>query len=437
MTIAGPHDTKAGETATGRGGGGHRLAENVVQFVRILRASGLAVGPASTRDAVESICVIDMGQQAEMYHALAACLVKRPEDRHLFDQAFHMFWRNPNLRERVRDMLLPTLGTERAPPPTEDIPLLRRLQEAMKGPADNHPETEKTDEDRIEIDAALTWSAQEKFQSMDFQMMSVGELQEAERVIDQLAFPFPVRPSRRFCHAPSGARYSMRRTMQSAARRGGLHLPVAEKPVQTLRPVVVICDISGSMERYSRMLLRFTHSLTQHRGRVHSFLFGTRLTNITRHMRNRDADAALKSIALQVQDWSGGTRISSALAAFNQDWSRRVLGQGAILLLITDGLDRDPDGDLSLETDRLHKSCSHLIWLNPLLRFDGFEPRSTAVQAILPHVDAFFPVHSLASLGQLTQTLNTKLPVGWRDGAMSSWLGTLSRIETESKLKGI
>jgi uncharacterized protein with von Willebrand factor type A (vWA) domain len=194
----------------------------------------------------------------------------------------------------------------------------------------------------------------------------------------------------------------------------------------------VICDISGSMERYSRMLLRFTHALTQRRGTVHSFLFGTRLTNISRQMQGRDPDAALRNVSMLVEDWSGGTRISSAVASFNRDWSRRVLGQGAVVLLITDGLDRDSDSNLGFEIERLHKSCARLIWLNPLLRFDGFEPRSTGIRQILPHVDAFVPIHSLDSMADLAGVLAADLPAGWRHHDLDGWRDRLRAVQAEA-----
>ena len=210
---------------------------------------------------------------------------------------------------------------------------------------------------------SMTASSDEQLRGMDFQMMSVAEISEAEAAIDKMRLPVPLRPSRRYMPENRRGRVSFRRTIRQMTRRGGLAVPLHEAPRQRPRPLVVICDISGSMERYSRMLLRFTHALTQRRGAVHSFLFGTRLTNISRQMRTVTRTPR-RSVAAHVEDWSGGTRISGALADFNRDWSRRVLGQ-AVVLLITDGLDRDPDSNLGFEIERLHKSCSRLIWLNP------------------------------------------------------------------------
>lgn len=211
---------------------------------------------------------------------------------------------------------------------------------------------------------------------------------------------------RRFRVDPSGWRVDMRRTLRASLRGGGAVIDLKRK--RRLRrhpPLVVLSDISGSMERYSRMLLHFMHAVTSDRDRVHSFLFGTRLTNVTRQLRNRDIDVALRKVGDLVQDWSGGTRIGVCLQDFNLNWSRRVLGQGAVVLLITDGLDRDAAEGLERQMERLHKSCRRLIWLNPLLRYEGYEPLASGAQTIVRHVDDFRPIHNLESLGQLTLAL--------------------------------
>jgi len=407
---------------------GEKLDRNIAHFVRVLRRAGLRLGPAATLDCIEASQTIDIGNRVEFYHALASCLVKNPEDRLVFDQAFHIFWRNPRLMEKMRDLLLPSLTRETDAAEDEE-PTSRRVDEAFG--ASRGPDPKQADSESVEIDMSMTSSAAELLQTTDFQMMSAAEITEAERAIDAMALAFPTRPSRRFLPSSSPGRLSFRRTLRGMARRAGMPLPVHEQPRRHPRPLVVICDISGSMERYSRMLLRFAHALTQRRGTVHSFLFGTRLTNVTRQMKDRDPDAALRAVSTGVEDWSGGTRISSALQTFNRDWSRRVLGQGAVVLLITDGLDRDEDGDLGFEIDRLHRSCARLIWLNPLLRFDGFEPRSGGVQTMLPHVDAFLPVHSLESIRQLSSLLHRDLTPGWRSETLASWQHRLHDIRAE------
>ena len=409
---------------------GRKLAANITLFVRTLRRAGVPVGPATVLDCVEAARLIDIGNRDQFYHALSSCIVKRPEDRLLFDQAFHIFWRNPRLMEKMRDLLLPTLARE-TDGVEEQPQTARRVDEALRP---DRPEgaAQTDDNETIEIDMSMTSSSDEQLRGMDFQMMSASEVSEAEAAIDSLRLPVPLRPSRRYVPESAGGRVSFRRTIRQMVRRGGLTVPLREAPRRRPRPLVVICDISGSMERYSRMLLRFTHALTQRRGTVHSFLFGTRLTNVSRQMRDRDPDAALRNVAGCVEDWSGGTRISGALADFNRDWSRRVLGQGAVVLLITDGLDRDPDSNLGFEIERLHKSCARLIWLNPLLRFDGFEPRSIGVQQILPHVDAFVPVHSLDSMTDLAAVLSADLPSNWRHRDLDGWQDSLRTVQSEA-----
>jgi hypothetical protein len=227
-------------------------------------------------------------------------------------------------------------------------------------------------------------------------------------------------PTRRFRPEPRGRRVDLRRTLRQSLRGGGAMIDLARKRrVRRHPPLVILCDISGSMERYSRMLLHFMHAVTNDRDRVHCFVFGTRLTNITRQLRQRDVDMALAKVGERVQDWSGGTRIGHCLHAFNRVWSRRVLAQGAVVLLITDGLDRDAGAGLEREIERLHKSCRRLIWLNPLLRYEGYAPIATGSRAIIKHVDDFRPVHNLESLAQLTEALGRFGPR--REEGISSW----------------
>ena len=218
-------------------------------------------------------------------------------------------------------------------------------------------------------------------------------------------------PTRRFRPDPTGPRFDLRDTIRRSLHEGGEILTLARRRRMTRPPpLVALCDISGSMSRYAQVLLHFLHAVTNDRDRVHSFLFGTRLTNVTRQLRNRDAEVAFEMLSHLVPDWSGGTRIGEALEGFNQHWSRRVLGQGAVVLLITDGLDRDGAKGLAEATERLRKSCRRLIWLNPLLRYAQFQPKSQGIRAMLPHVDEFRPVHNLASLRDLVATLSDRTP---------------------------
>lgn len=266
---------------------------------------------------------------------------------------------------------------------------------------------QERDEEEIEIQADMTWSAREKLQAKDFEQMSTEELEIAKRAMARLALPLAELPVRRYEPTNRLARADLRRTMQKALRGGGDSIPLQYRRRKTRPPpLVVLCDISGSMERYARMLLHFLHALTNDRDRVHTFLFGTRLTNITRYLRDKEVDRALAKIGEQVQDWSGGTRIGASLEQFNRLWSRRVLGQGAVVLLITDGLDREAAEGVAEQMERLHKSCRRLIWLNPLLRYDAFQPKSSGARAMLPHVDDLRPVHNLESLGDLAGALS-------------------------------
>jgi hypothetical protein len=257
---------------------------------------------------------------------------------------------------------------------------------------------------------------------MDFEAMSADDIARAKAEIRKLVLPLDLRPTRRLRPDPLGPHADLRATIRASLRHGGEILDIAaSRRVTRPPPLVVLCDISGSMSRYAQILLHFLHAVANDRDRVSTFLFGTRLSNITRQLRHRDAEVAFQMVSHAVPDWSGGTRIGEALALFNRDWARRVLGQGAVVLLVTDGLDREGAKGLAENMDRLHKSCSRLVWLNPLLRWEGFQPRSQGIRAMLPHVDEFRPVHNLESLRALVQTLSRPLARGgmdrWRSAA--------------------
>ena len=373
-----------------------KLAENVVHFTRLLRGAGLRLGPASALDALAAAAAVDVLRRDEMFWALHAVLVKRPEDFDLFDQAFRLFWRDPQGVHSALAQLLPHVRVPRPPA------VSRRVAEAWRQPsAAGSPPVERT-----EFDAVFTFSADEVLRTRDFEQMSAGELARARRLVAQMAVTLrPVR-TRRFAPDPHGSRVDLARTVRDSVKTFGDLAPLRFR-ARLLRPppLVVLCDISGSMGRYSEMLLHFLHALLNARTRVHAFLFATRLTNVTRILRRRDVDEALARCGREVLDWSGGTRLRTCLHDFNRAWSRRVLGHGGVVLLVTDGLDRDPEPGLAAEADRLHRSCRRLIWLNPLLRWEGFEPRAQGVRALLPHVDEHRPVHNLDSLEALGQAL--------------------------------
>ncbi len=381
----------------------NRLAENIMHFARVLRAAGLPVGPGRALEGVRAVIAAGVGSRQDFYWTLFSVFVNRQDHRDLFDQAFHVFWRNPRILERMLHALMPQVQVEADESRNEAIS--RRVAEALaKGEGAEEPQ--EGAEEEIEFDAALTYSAREVLQEMDFEAMSTNEVAQARAIISRMRLPIMAVPTRRFGADPRGRRVDMRATLRAALRSGG-GVPLRHRsPKYRHPPLVVLCDISGSMSRYSRLFLHFMHAITNDRDRVHTFVFGTRLTNITRHLRHRDVDVALEKVSGGVEDWSGGTRIGHCLHDFNANWSRRVLGQGAVVLMISDGLDRDAGEGIANEIQRLHKSCRRLIWLNPLLRYDGFEPKSKGIKALLPHVDDFRTVHNLASLGDLADALS-------------------------------
>ncbi len=386
---------------------GNRLAENIMHFARVLRAAGLPVGPGKVLDGVRAVIAAGVGSREDFYWTLFAVFVNRQDQRDIFDQAFHIFWRNPRILERMLHMLMPQVQVEMDESKNDAV--LRRVAEALaKGEGADLPQEEA--EEEIEFDAALTYSGREVLQGMDFEAMSADEVAQARAIIARMRLPIMAVPTRRLSPDPHGRRVDMRASLRAALRSGDGG-PLRHRSAKHRHPpLVVLCDISGSMSRYSRMFLHFMHAITNDRDRVHTFVFGTRLTNITRHLRHRDVDIALAKVSEGVEDWSGGTRIGHCLHDFNSNWSRRVLGQGAVVLMISDGLDRDAGEGIGAEIERLHKSCRRLIWLNPLLRYAGFEPKSKGIKALLPHVDDFRTVHNLASLGDLAQALSRPQP---------------------------
>ena len=378
-----------------------KLAENVMHFARLLRAAGLRVGPDRVIDCVQALEIAGTDRRDDWYWTMSAVLLSREEQRAVFDQAFRLFWRDPKLTEKMMQLLLPkTYG--RTPKPEEQQS--QRLTDALFG--QKKPEEERQ-EQKVEMDAKLTFSSREVLQRMDFDTMSAAELAEAKKMIRQLRLPLPVIRTRRHAPDPRGARVHLRATLRESLREGGDVIPlVRARPVEVHPPLVVLCDISGSMNPYARMFLHFLHAITNDRDRVHTFVFGTRLTNVTRQLRHRDVDVAMARVADAIKDWSGGTRIGVCLREFNWRWGRRVLGQNACVLLVSDGLDREAGEGLAEEMQRLHKSCRTLIWLNPLLRYDRFEAKPAGVRAMLPHVDRFLPVHNLKSLVELAHALS-------------------------------
>ncbi|MEM0923210.1 MAG: VWA domain-containing protein [Pseudomonadota bacterium] len=385
-----------------------RLAQNIVHFTRALRVAGIPVGPGKAIEAARAVAVAGFEHRTDFYHALAACLISRPEHRPIFDACFAMYWRNPQVLEKMMGLMLPEArlpGEERQKQAGED----RAAEAITEGAKDKTPPPPREGEE-VEFDARLTFSDQETLRARDFEQMTVAEQNAAKRAIARLSLPVKPIASRRTAPAARGRLPDWRASMRKAMRRGDLS--ALETRARRIRwpALVVLCDISGSMAAYSRMLLHFFHAAANAKGagwsKVHAFTFGTQLTNITRHLRHRDVDEALARAGSEARDWEGGTRIGACLERFNKDWSRRVLGQGAVVLLITDGLDRDAPDLLAREAERLRLSCRRLIWLNPLLRWDGFEAKARGVRALLPHVDTFRAAHNVQSLAELADSLS-------------------------------
>jgi len=284
--------------------------------------------------------------------------------------------------------------------------LAARLAQAM---VPLEPPKAAPDEREIDLDAALTFSSRELLQKKDFASMSMEELREVKAMLARLKLPLPEIVVRRTVASPHGHPVDLRATMRGMTGAAGAVAPLKFRARRKRTPpLVVLCDISGSMDRYARMLLHFLHAITNDRHRVHVLVFGTRLTNITRYLKHRDVDVALARVTAAVVDWAGGTRIGASLCEFNRRWSRRLLGQNAVVLMISDGLDADAGAGLEFEMERLSKSCARLVWLNPLLRYSGFEARPAGIRAMLPYVDDFLPVHNLQSLTDLATALAAK-----------------------------
>jgi uncharacterized protein with von Willebrand factor type A (vWA) domain len=391
-----------------------RLAENIVYFARALRAAGIPVGPGAVLDALAAVETARVGTREDFYWTLHAVFVKRHEHSVLFQQAFALFFRKRDYLEKLLAMLLPQApGREKEAP----RPGAQRVEEALfSGLRALEREREDT-----EIDARLTVSEREVLQRKDFAQMTVAEITAAKAAIARLVLSLDEVRTRRLAPNRHGRLIDLRRTLRSSFKAGGALIDLKFLgPRRKAPPLVALLDISGSMSQYTRLFLHFLHAVTDARKRVCTFLFGTRLTNVSRALRQKDPDEALAAVAGSVVDWSGGTRIATSLRAFNRLWARRVLTQGAIVLLITDGLERDGGDELAFEIDRLHRSCRRLIWLNPLLRFSGFEAKARGIRAMLPHVDELRPIHNLDAMADLVRALSGQArrshdPKAWLD----------------------
>ena len=392
---------------------GGRLADNLVHFARALRAAGIPVGPGAVLDALGAVETAGIGAREDFYWILHAIFVKRHEHSLLFDQAFRIFFRR---RGTIDALLAAMLPQAPAPEKEKPPPGAQRVQEALLA-SRGEPERKPPE---LETDARLTVSDREVLQKKDFAQMTAAEIAAAKEAIKRLVLSLDEVRTRRLAPHRHGHLVDIRRTLRASLKAGGAVIDLKYLgPRVKAPPVVALLDISGSMSQYTRLFLHFLHAVTDARKRVHTFLFGTRLTNVTRALKARDPDESLAAVAAAVPDWSGGTRIATSLHAFNKLWARRVLTQGAIVLLITDGLERDPDDRLGFEIDRLHRSCRRLIWLIPLLRFSGFEAKAKGIRAMLPHVDQLRPIHNLDSMMELVRALSAD---GGPSGNPKVWL---------------
>ncbi len=378
--------------------GGH-LLHNLLLFGRVLRGLGLDVNPGRMMDLVKALGTVQVGRREDFFFAARSLLVHREEDLALFDQAFSQFWRPPTegwltglmvmgarQRQRVR-MVLPPLRKPEEPPEGQD----------GQNPSEDAPPV---------LEVTRTYSASEALRRKDFSQLTAEEYAEIKALIAHMAWEIDLRRTRR--RKPGrGPQFDFRRTLRRNLKYGGhlLEWSYRDRKFKP-RPLVVLADVSGSMERYTRLLLHFVYGLTFGLGRpVESFVFGTRLTRITRHLEYEDVEQALREVSGAVQDWAGGTRIGESLKVFNFAWGRRVLGHGAVVLIISDGWDRGEPDLLAREMARLQRNCHRLIWLNPLLGSPEYEPLTRGIQAALPYVDDFLPVHNLASLQDLAGRL--------------------------------
>ncbi|MFN8487611.1 MAG: VWA domain-containing protein [Caldilineaceae bacterium] len=372
------------------------LLRNCLLFGRMLRALSMEITPPRIVDLVESLKYVDIRSRQDFKNTARALLISRKEHIALFDEAFDLFWQARQQND-LTEIDLGKLLRKRQKPQQQQI-VYRSSRD------DNQPESDQAPEPQLE--RIYTYSDQEVLRHKDFAALDEAELAAVRRLMLKTLWQLEPRRTRRTIRARRGAQIDLRQTLRQNLRYGGHALRLARRERKLKRrPIVVICDISGSMERYSRVLLQFIYIVTSRLDTVESFVFGTRLTRITRQLRTRNIDQALRDASQVIVDWAGGTRIGESIRSFNYAWARRVLNQGAIVLIISDGWDRGDVNLLAREMDRLHRSCHRLIWLNPLLGDVDYQPLVRGIQAAMPHIDDFLPVHNLASLEQLATML--------------------------------
>jgi len=392
------------------------FAQRALTFARLLRRAGVKTTTGQAMDFVRAIEHIDVGNRAEFREAARACLITHREDIPVFEQLFDAFWRaKPEYADgslpsgQPEDMvkLAPDDGGEPDSETEGDGQALEGVQGRRLELVELSEETAGDDSEEGDGSDVYSYSAAEVLRQKDFADLTEEELQQTRHLMQQLTWQIGRRRSRRKVSSPKGRFVDPRRTMRRSLQTGGVPLTISRRQTKTKpRQLVVICDVSGSMDRYSRILLQFIYAVENGMAKVEAFVFGTRLTRITRLLKHRSVDEAMERVAREVQDWSGGTRIGQSLQTFNTQWARRVLRNGAVVLIISDGWDRGDPELLGREMARLQRSSYRLIWLNPLLGSPRYEPLTRGMQAALPYIDDFMPIHNLASLETLAVHLS-------------------------------
>ena len=377
-----------------------KLLDNILSFIRLLRKSGVKIGNQSSIDALKSIRLLKIGNRKEFYWALHTTLINRNEDKQIFDQCFYLFWQNPKIMEQVFNLLIPQIGTQKSPENPKKQ--LKRISENL---GKKNIDLEKNQKDEIVFDSQMSWSNKSSINSKDFEMMSSNELKEAEEVIKKLLIKSQTQLTRRWKNMDRGVKVSFKNTIKKSIQNNGIIKLGYKDKIKKSKSLVILIDISGSMESYSRIMLFFSHLLMKQQNDIEVFTFGTSLTRITRLLKNKDIDFSLNKIGSFVTDWAAGTKITSSIHDFNLNWSRRILTQNQSLILISDGLERDQSKNLDFEINRLSMFTKNIIWLNPLLRYKKFEPKVASIKTILKHVDRIVPIHNINSIDKLVNNI--------------------------------
>ncbi len=397
------------------------LSSNLLTFGRDLRDAGMNIGSGQIINLVEAVSAIDCRRRDDFYSAAKSTLVTSPEQIPTFDMAFSRFWRRLLSPDIPTDELLDRRDFDMPPAPSEQAD---QAQASKKQSAEGKSAAKKEravvavedsedlnsdDQQNLEElpEDVIVFSAREVLKKKDFAQFTPDEIAEARRIISSMTWKLGTRQTRRKEKAHHGDFIDYRRTLRHSLKHGGVPIELRRRRnKEKMRPLVLICDISGSMDRYSRLLLQFVHAMEHGLDSVEVFVFSTRLTRITRELRKKNVDDAIEQVVNSVHDWSGGTRIGESIKTFNYEWSRRVLRSGATVVMISDGWDRGDPQLLATEMARLQRSCRRLIWLNPLLGAPGYQPLTQGIRAALPFVDAFLPIHNLKSLEALAELLS-------------------------------